>query len=810
MTSRNWTAIRPGRATAFLLLDDGSASPAARRLVSGPTALPTRPHGLPPRAARWARGIAAAWLVAAGPALAADGSAAETKEESVEQGAPAASEAESGSAGEGTELDPNRVVFDRLMVVGGPDRLRDVPGSAHVITAADLATQRFFDVHQALRQVPGINLQEEDGYGLRPNIGMRGSGSERSAKITLLEDGVLIAPAPYAAPAAYYFPVVGRMEAIEVRKGSSSIRQGPFTNGGVLNLISTSIPSELGGRLELFAGEDDTVRGRLTVGDSQERHGWLLETYQARTDGFKRLDGGGDTGVDLEDYLVKLRVNSRPGALRYQALELKVGRTEQRGDETYLGLTEADFRRDPYRRYAASQLDTIDTEHEQIQLRHFLQLRSELDLTTTLYRNDFFRNWAKLDSVRGVGIAAILAAPEERGGELAILRGEVDSAPGDLTLRNNRRDYYSQGLQSVLAWRPDERQDLELGVRLHRDEEDRFQEDDRYQMVDGRMTFGAAGAPGSQANRVSDAEALALFVQDRIRLGRWTLTPGLRFETIDFTRTDFGAHDPQRAAPTRVRRNSVEVWIPGLGVDFLIDPKTSVFAGVHKGFAPPGPGADQATEAEESVNYELGLRHEADGFGYQVVAFYNDYENLLGRDTLASGGSGSGDLFNGGEVEVRGLELSAQADLGRSLDLAVELPVRLAYTYTAAEFQNGFASDFEPWGPEVAAGDELPYLPKHQVFARLGILHGRWSGFLDSSWVDEMRTSSGSGPIPQGEGTDEHLVFDLSAAFELAGGVKLLGQVRNLTDEVYVAARQPAGARPGLPRTLLLGFEWGF
>ena len=73
-----------------------------------------------------------------------------------------------------------------------------------------------------------------------------------------------------------------------------------------------------------------------------------------------------------------------------------------------------------------------------------------------------------------------------------------------------------------------------------------------------------------------------------------------------------------------------------------------------------------------------------------------------------------------------------------------------------------------------------------------------------------MRTSAGQGRIPEGEGTDAHLLLDLAADLRLAGGLSAFVQVRNLTDDVYVAARRPAGARPGLPRTFLAGLGWDF
>ena len=741
-------------------------------------------------------------------------SAAPSEAEAAAAGGSAAAAAAAGGA-------RNYTLFESLMVVGGPAKIDQIPGSAHYIDNLELERHGYGDIHRVLRRVPGVFVQEEEGYGLRPNVGMRGTGSERSSKITLLEDGVLIAPAPYAAPAAYYFPTIGRMHSIEVRKGSSSIRQGPYTTGGVLNLISNPIPGALGGRLQAMAGEDGLRRLHASAGDSSERFGWLVETYQMETDGFKQLDGGGATGFELEDYLAKVRWNTAPGARVYQAIELKGGYTEQFGEETYLGLTEGDFRRTPFRRYAASQEDTIDTEHEQLQLSWLIAPRDGVEITTTAYRNDFFRNWHKLGSVAGRSISDVLASPEAFAGELAILRGEADSAPGALAVRNNRRDYYSQGVQTVAGFRSGSAKlshDVEIGVRYHEDEEDRFQEDDRFQMVDGRMVLTSLGLPGTNANRVSSAEALAFFAQDRIASGRWTLTPGVRFESVDFTRVDYSAADPDRSAPSRVRENSVEEWIPGLGVDYRFSDANAVFFGVHKGFAPPGPGRDADTESEESVNYELGYRWSGDPARLQVVAFYNDYDNLLGRDTLSSGGSGSGDLFNGGEVEVEGLELSLDTSLDGWLagfssavrDGALSVPLTLAYTHTRAEFGNSFESDFEPWAPNVVAGDELPYLPANQLFVGTGLSSERWSLFVDLSWVDEMRTSAGSGPIPAGSGTDSHFLLDLASRVRLFGALDLLAQVRNVTDEVYVAARRPAGARPGLPRTAMVGLSWEF
>ncbi len=698
-------------------------------------------------------------------------------------------------------------IDERIMVVGSVENLEIIPGSASRIEGAELLrTQAAFgDIHRMLRSVPGVNLQEEEGFGLRPNIGLRGSGSERSSRITLMEDGVLIAPAPYTAPSAYYFPTAGRMEAIEVRKGSSQIKFGPRTNGGALNLVSTRVPDAFTVRAELGGGSHATAKGRLSVGNSSRNWGWMLETYQLRSEGFKQIDGGGDAGFHLGDYLGKLRYRTTGSADSFHEIEVKLGYVGQRGNQTYLGLTDVDFQANPMRRYAGSQHDRIETEHRQLQLRHYGMFSPAIDLTTVAYRNEFQRNWYKLQSVQGAGLSSVFESPLIYAEELAILRG-ADSARDALKQRHNNRQYYGQGIQSVLGLRLGNgatRQQLEVGVRYHADQEDRFQSEDGYQMISGHKTLSSVGAPGSQANRIGDSRAWAVFVQDQISTGHWTITPGLRFESIDMTRTDYSRTDPNRTAPTWIRHSQIDVLLPGAGVDYRIGHGSNVFLGVHRGFAPPGPGAADGVRPETSINYELGYRLRGTRATAGVTGFFNDYDNLLGSDTLSSGGQGTGDQFNGGAARVWGLEASASYHLAAA-GSALRVPFALSYTWTRGEFRTSFESDYEPWG-NIAAGDELPYLPEHQLNVSLGLQGTRWDAFASVTSGSAMRTEAGHGPIPPRRGTDAFAVVDLTAGYRLSSDVWLQAALQNALAATYIVTRRPAGVRPGLTRTFVLG-----
>ncbi|NZA28176.1 TonB-dependent receptor [Luteimonas sp. SJ-92] len=701
--------------------------------------------------------------------------------------------------------------LDRIQVIGSAARAREITGAAQYIGIDALQDFSHTDIQRVLRQAPGVYVIEEDGYGLRPNIGIRGSGIDRSSRITLMEDGVLIAPAAYAAPAAYYFPTAARMSAVEILKGAAAVRNGPRTTGGAINLISTPIPeAPLGGHASVLFGRDDTVLGHAWLGGRQDNgFGFLVETVQQHSDGFKRLDGGGDTGYDLQDSLVKLAWTSDSRDGPAQRVELRLGRSDQDSDETYLGLAEADFRATPYRRYAASRLDDIEVEHTDAQLRHAIAFNDRVDLSTVVYRHETTRAWYKLQDVAGTGLGAVLADPDAFAAEFAWLTGG-DSPADALRIRNNNRAYEARGVQTALGWRIDgahASHQLQASVRYHEDEEDRFQQDDRYRMQDGRMLLTTPGLPGSQDNRVGSAEAWSWYLSDEISVGRLTLAPGLRYEDIRLQRVDYARTPEGRGqAPTRVTRSEIDQWIPGFGASWDLGAGWTLFGSVTRGFNPPGPGSD--AEPERSRNHELGVRLDRGGLSGEAVAFYNDYANLVGTCTESTGGGCDiGAQFDGGRARMAGMEARLAWTANR--DGAVRFPLRASYTWTDAEFRNSFGSDFEEWG-EVAAGDALPYLPEQLLWLGVGAEGERWSADLSATWIDEMRETAGQGNIPAGERIGGATIVDLAASWRIAGELELLGKVENLLGETYLAARRPYGARPGRPRSAFVGVRYRF
>lgn len=702
------------------------------------------------------------------------------------------------------------IVVSSQQILGSKFKARNRTGSAYYISPEEIRRLGYTDINRMLKAVPGVNMYEEDGFGLRPNISLRGTKAERSERISIMEDGVLAAPAPYSAPAAYYFPNVARMEAIEVLKGSSQVQYGPFTTGGAINLVSTPIPNSFSGKANISYGSKNTFKSHTSVGSSWKHFGYMVEYLRYQSDGFKKYEDHAAKGFKRNDIIAKIRVKTDHVKGVNHALELKFGYADENSDETYVGLSADDFKKTPFLRYAGSQMDKLKTDHRQWVATYLLTFSNKLKITTNAYYNYFHRNWYKLNDVRaGIiskekrSIADVLVDPETNIRYFDILTGKTDREGEALLVRANNRTYRSRGIQTRAEYRFNLNEfffDLEFGLRYHADEEDRFQWDDSYSMKNKKMVLFMEGIHGTNANRVTSANALAGYLLAKLRYDAWTVTAGLRYEDVDLLKKDYTKEDLARSGKVRIETpNHARVLIPGVGLHYQLMPAASVFFGIHKGFAPPS--AELYQKPESSVNMELGTRVAIGNFRAELIGFYNNYSNMLGSDLAASGGAGTLEQFNVGEARVKGAEFLVQYQpLPKNCN--VRLPLQVSYTYTDTEIRNSFES--HSWG-NVVRGDEIPYIFKHALNMQLGIECKWFYANIGARYNSDMRTSPGQGTIAEREKVPANLIFDASLNVFVNKYLTVRLNAINLTNRVYLTSRHPAGLRAGHPFGIYAG-----
>lgn len=693
------------------------------------------------------------------------------------------------------------VPMDVVHIIGTREDANQIAGSSDVITAEELEKFEYTDIHRSLASVPGVYFRDEDGYGLRPNISIRGTFSDRSGKITLMEDGVLIAPAPYTASSAYYFPTTGRINEIEVLKGAGAIENGPYTVGGAVNLISTPIPSQWGGFVQQELSSDNGYRLHAAYGGSEERYGLFIEAHTQATDGFSDIDNSNrDSGFNKNDLLLKARYNSADDADTYQQLDLKLQYSEESSDQTYVGLTEADFSQDEQRRYGLSRLDNMANRHKQLSLSYLMEVE-QVSWLTTAYYNEFARNWYKVAKIDGEGINEVVTCANggscsgmssaygsyDRNFAVGVLHG--DNA-ADVSLKNNNRSYLSKGVQSRVDYRfdlGDISHQLRVGLRYHEDREARNQPVDTYfQNGSGDLTLAIAG---SASRSQKSSHALSYFAVDKISIGNWTLNPGIRIEDYSINGV-----------------NNRETLL-GLGVLHQVSDDLQLLVGMHQGHSP---SASNSSEPENALNYEAGLRYEAGVTAIEAIAFYSDYDNIIGICTN-SGGAGivdcdAGDTENGGQALVKGLEFELSHRFAINAELVV--PMALSYTYTESEFKTGFYGK-SVWG-EVEKGDALPNMPEHQLALKAGVeLPSGWGGDLGLRYYSDTCASAACHAF---EDIDSFFTLDMSVHYNYSEQLRLYANVDNLTGrDGDIVSREPkAGARGQKPRSMVFGVKYSF
>lgn len=691
-----------------------------------------------------------------------------------------------------------------------PPSLAEASGSVQVLDKKLLETFKFSDPNMVVLQAPGVYVRQEDAFGLRPNIGIRGASAERSSKIVLMEDGVLFGPAPYSAPAAYYFPLISRMVQVDVIKGPSAILYGPHTVGGAINFKTRDIPEGAKGSADIALGNYWSGRFQGHYGQSTKYSGFLVEGVHLRSSGFKELDGGGPTGFERTEIMAKGSLNTDLSKESFHRVELKAGFSHERSDETYLGLSDADFRNNAYRRYVASQQDKMVWARSQLALTHEFVAGESFELRTTAYRHDLNRTWRKLNRFRsGPSLSDILSDPTsgQRRVYYDVLTGAQDSSTDAeaLMIGTNDRTFVSQGLQTQANWRKsseDWTHRIEAGARLHFDSISRLHTEDPTLMRSGQLT--PEGTPTlSLVNNYGSTTAFAAHILYGVTYKHLTLTPGLRGEFIHMQLTD---RSTGKEIPS-----SQNILLPGAGIHYAITQEFGVLAGVHRGFSPTSPGQASDIQPEQSWNYEGGMRYKnpEKNVHAELIGFFSDYSNLMGECRFATGCDESqvDQQYNGGAVHVYGLEAVAQKE--HAFNKVLRGRLRATYTFTQSSFQTSFSSENPIFG-DVEKGDELPYLPNHQGTLQLGAFTDTWSADTLMTYVGMMREVAGQGTTPENEKTDPYFMVDLVGSYKVFRNASVYLRFENIFHAKPIVSRRPFGARPGKPFLAQVGFKYDF
>jgi Fe(3+) dicitrate transport protein len=705
------------------------------------------------------------------------------------------------------EPQPGQPQAIEVTVVG--TKLSRTAGSAHVLRKKDLERFEYDDATKILQSVPGVYIRTEDGMGLRPNIGIRGVDPDRSKKVTLLEDGILFGPAPYSAPAAYYFPLMTRMEKVRVIKGPGTVVNGPNTVGGTIDLVTRAIPSKTSAGADIAAGQFGYGKADVYAGTSTDQFGFLVEGVRLQNNGFKELPSGADTGFIRDEWMVKAAYTVDPRARVKNEFNLKLTYSDEVSDESYLGLSDQDFKQNPNQRYFASKLDRMENHHTAIELNHLATWSPKLSLSTTVYRHDLHRTWRKVNGFKDVDISNVLLHPDAYPAEMDALKGIGSGDPKQTILIGpNQRTFVAQGIDSRLRWDAETgsvSHRLEVGARYHFDSIERRHSQNGFVVDDGQLIPDGNPTDVWEFNRGA-THAVALHAAYAMTWKGLSLTPGLRTELI---RSSLKS----RLTNTTTDR-FVAAVLPGVGAYYAITDGLGVLAGVYRGFTPPPPGSTKANKPENSINYEGGARYSLGGLRLETIGFFNDYSNMTTLATEVGTLPGQVDMqFDLGHARIYGVEVSGEHEIPAG---PVKLPVMVAYTFTRSELLNDVISP-DPSIGNAKAGDELAYLPRHQVRASVGVEHPRAGGNFAVTYVGAMRSEAGSETAAQARAdptstpfTDAQFLVDASAYAKIWRTISVYLTLQNIFNSQYIVARRPYGARPNAPRWLQVGFKGSY
>ena len=689
----------------------------------------------------------------------------------------------------------------QIEILAQRDRiLSKVPGSVAVLDIKCIRKIAPMHGNELFRKIPGLNVVDEEGAGLRLNIGIRGLDPDRSRNILVLEDGIPVALNPYGEPELYFTPPIDKMTTVEVLKGSGQILFGPQTTGGVVNLISANPPEKESSTLRFRAGTGGFVSTYASYGNTIDKIGFLVGYLN------KRADKIGATRFNLHDVSAKVRI-----ALSEKAkIGIKLGLYDEFSNSTYIGLTQHMYDKggQDYLRMAPNDLLPVRRYH--FSATHQYRLSKQLQLQTTAFAYSTTRDWRRQD------FSFISSAANRTGivwGDPAIPGGAIYMLK---TNTHRNRQFEVAGVESQIKWKT-EKHLLQAGSRV-------LSEKAEEQLLIGNAPTAVGG--NLRDVELRKGQAISVYVHDKITLSKkLDVNMGVRYEQFGYGRNilrgRFNVNGITIIADTNLlASSSMMAILPGLGFNYQLKEHAIIFGGIHKGFAPPrtkdaitAEGMAMDIQQEESWNTELGVRIAlGNSLTAEATLFSMDFKNQIIPVSQSSGNANATGLANGGRTKHRGAEASISLDLGKAMDKNYSLVFASNATIISSRYDadrfvaiSGMKTNIRnnklPYAPSLIFNNSIEFESSKGAGIRLS------GNFTGKQFADELNTIAASADGRIG-------MIDSRYITDFTGFVKLPKKdivfnlaVKNLTNERYIASRRPQGIRVGIDWQVVLGVE---
>lgn len=570
-------------------------------------------------------------------------------------------------------LQLSNTTLDEVIVSASSKSFKDgFKGSNFRLTPIALKNSNPLSTEEVLRTIPGVNIVGDMGLSNRPNISIRGSWGRRSKKVLLMEDGTPSAPAPYIAPGAYYNPVSDRITAIEVYKGADMLRYGPNNMYGAINYITALPPQRPELRVKLIGGQRNYRTGLISYGGTWNNLGALVEGVYKEFDGF--TDNSSVRILNLNaKVFAKLSEN--------QSLYFKVSGQSEDNQASLSSQTPFTFDTDPTQNPLDA--DQFTMRRYGLDIIHKWLPSKNMSFTSKVYASDFERDWwrqttakVKASEVRNY-VGDVIFNDRYNylngstfGEEDYVIVGRINNGRESTT--DSRWTYTVSGIKETMdyQWKAfEEEHHLEASVNLHRET---FK--DRLLVAENSRWARNGLATIDLWYRLWSANG---FVRNEFNIGKWGITPILRFEHVDMYRQDLIAvgQNPNINSTEEGREPNVYTqFLPGITLEYETN-YGEFYGSIYEGMIAPSKvfgflveqdGVVTNPLAGQSINIDPELSWNRE-IGWRGSVFNNrldgqlTYFNNTSRNFYAGGRN---EVFQElGKINVQGIEAALGIEL---------------------------------------------------------------------------------------------------------------------------------------------------